>query len=469
MSHQSVQKSDDLSEQLSELAAQALSRAYPKKLGFYFDYRGPTFDVASSLEPLHAIAHPLLTDVIDGLASGCIFFSTDVQMLDFAHASVKLQIALMHTPADESSLRKLMAAARATADESLTASSPVQDAVRHSVHQICESLSGALVIGGLVDGCQIVQASFHLPCPPYPCDQTAAVDQGLLAWLIGSPSFALEPTVRRLHRMGWSIKLFPSVKDAQAHLGQVPPNGIPDVVIGTEKCQVCVSELAQLGLGLPQSTALFATTLPNEEPHTASIHFADRVQLVRAPLSPKQLHQMSVVALAKSRRKMLTLSRSQTTLERRPRALLVEDNHINQLLSTEILNHFGFDVDIAIHGLQAVEHCLRELPDIIIMDIDMPVMNGLEATEQIRSLEGKGRLPYIPIIAVTAYDTPAYRSAAQAAGLDAFVSKPVDIALLRKAIQCALDEGKGKARSAPHHSRQGDPFGTQQASAPSNA
>jgi two-component system sensor histidine kinase/response regulator len=105
------------------------------------------------------------------------------------------------------------------------------------------------------------------------------------------------------------------------------------------------------------------------------------------------------------------------------RVLLVEDNDINQIIASEILTDEGLVVDIAADGLIAVEMVQAQHYDIVLMDMQMPVMGGVEATIEIRKL---GRFEALPIVAMTANVMEQDRQRCLAAGMNDFVSKPFE-------------------------------------------
>jgi PAS domain S-box-containing protein len=122
---------------------------------------------------------------------------------------------------------------------------------------------------------------------------------------------------------------------------------------------------------------------------------------------------------------------------RRLRILLAEDNPINQKLAVTLLQKRGHQVIVAADGTQAVAAAGREAFDLILMDVQMPGMDGLEATGAIRQMELKsGR--HIPIIAMTAHAMKGDREKCLAAGMDAYVSKPVKPAELFDMIRDTL-------------------------------
>jgi len=105
------------------------------------------------------------------------------------------------------------------------------------------------------------------------------------------------------------------------------------------------------------------------------------------------------------------------------RILLVEDNEINTLLTKTLLGEVGCHVDCVVNGALAVAAVEAEAYDLILMDMQMPVMDGLEATRRIRQIQGPASLT--PIIAMTANAMQSDQDACFAAGMDDFVSKPI--------------------------------------------
>jgi CheY-like chemotaxis protein len=111
--------------------------------------------------------------------------------------------------------------------------------------------------------------------------------------------------------------------------------------------------------------------------------------------------------------------------------LLVEDNEVNQLLGVEFMRELGLRTRVAVDGRDAVEACLVRKPDLILMDLQMPRMDGLQATRELRALQAAGRWPGCPIVVLTAHAGPEERQACQAAGADGLLTKPLKLDTLR--------------------------------------
>jgi two-component system, sensor histidine kinase len=115
--------------------------------------------------------------------------------------------------------------------------------------------------------------------------------------------------------------------------------------------------------------------------------------------------------------------------------LLVEDNVVNRMIGAEMLKSFGVDVLEAEDGAQALGTLEKQRVDLVLMDIQMPVLDGYAATRQARDREARLRLPRVPIVALTANAFDEDAAQAMAAGMDAHLSKPYSREQLRELVQ----------------------------------
>ena len=118
--------------------------------------------------------------------------------------------------------------------------------------------------------------------------------------------------------------------------------------------------------------------------------------------------------------------------------LLVEDDALNREMITRRLAWEGFEVITAQDGAEAVAVAETQQPNLILMDLGLPILNGWQAAERIKSAPATR---HIPIIALTAYALTEDRDKSLAAGCDDYESKPIDFARLQAKIQALLDRG----------------------------
>jgi CheY-like chemotaxis protein len=118
------------------------------------------------------------------------------------------------------------------------------------------------------------------------------------------------------------------------------------------------------------------------------------------------------------------------------RVLVVEDNLVNQKVAVALLSRLGLSVDVANHGGEAIERMQSSTYDMVLMDCQMPIMNGYDATIEIRKADAGARA--VPIIAMTADVIDGSRERALDAGMNDFIAKPVDVHELSRALKTWL-------------------------------
>ena len=178
------------------------------------------------------------------------------------------------------------------------------------------------------------------------------------------------------------------------------------------------------GLGLPICSRLIKLMGGNIQvlstPHVGST-FSFEIRLQKITITPSQLDQGKVISGLEAEARLIREFAG-------TRILVAEDDWVNQEVALELLREvLGFSVDIAENGRIAVEKITANHYDIVLMDVQMPEMNGIEAAERIRQIPAFQNLP---IIAMTANAFAEDRALCMKAGMDDFVAKPVDTDLL---------------------------------------
>jgi len=121
-----------------------------------------------------------------------------------------------------------------------------------------------------------------------------------------------------------------------------------------------------------------------------------------------------------------------------PTIMIVEDYDDTRLLLKEAMELLGYSVLEACNGQEAVEIADRERPDLILMDLDLPILDGIAATQKIRQQEHMG---HVPIVAVTAFPLAYSHVKAFAKGCNEYMSKPIDISELARLVNRYLSDG----------------------------
>jgi signal transduction histidine kinase/DNA-binding response OmpR family regulator len=180
---------------------------------------------------------------------------------------------------------------------------------------------------------------------------------------------------------------------------------------------------------------------------------ADARQMGFAEALAKPVRQATLLrailsALGSTEERPVAVAPAFRTLSERLRVLLAEDNRVNRLVAINMLKRFGCDVDAAETGREAVEAVAANEYDLVLMDVQMPEMDGFEATAEIRRREAPGRR--LPIIAMTAHAMTGDQERCLAAGMDDYVAKPVTREALVAKLERWIVERRGRDVAARH-------------------
>ena len=134
----------------------------------------------------------------------------------------------------------------------------------------------------------------------------------------------------------------------------------------------------------------------------------------------------------------------------RLRVLLAEDNPVNQKVESKALSYLGHRVTLVANGLEALDALNRTRFDVVLMDVQMPEMDGLEATRVLRQREAERRLDPVPVIALTANALAGDRERCMKAGMNGYLPKPFDLVALSEALARCCPAQAAHAGSAPN-------------------
>jgi CheY-like chemotaxis protein len=263
--------------------------------------------------------------------------------------------------------------------------------------------------------------------------EAAACASGARAWLIDTDGPAAEMLERRLQRSGWRVRRFDRVLAAEAVLDG-EQHGTSPALLVVHEASATLAQVTALARRLPaQSIPLYlvnagSPTLTGPDPAPLSV----RVQ----PLSPGDIGRLTEHALrADTGQRAGPASAWSTLVQPRRRVLVVDDNDVNRMVASGLVKALGYDVVCASDGLDAIEQCKASPPDVVLMDVNMPVLGGIDATRRLRELQRAGRVAPFAIVAATAAVDDETERRCREAGMDGFLSKPLRLQVMRSELR----------------------------------
>jgi CheY-like chemotaxis protein/HPt (histidine-containing phosphotransfer) domain-containing protein len=185
------------------------------------------------------------------------------------------------------------------------------------------------------------------------------------------------------------------------------------------------------GLNLGAAATVMMLTSQGQRGDAERCRSLEVASYLSKPIAPSELLNALMTALGEPLQESPPLITRHYLREtgRRLKLLLAEDNLVNQKLATTLLQRQGHQVTVANNGLEAVAHWQQGGFDAILMDVDMPEMNGYQATQRIREIEQQNG-QHIAIIAMTAHAMQGAREVCLSHGMDGYVSKPIALDIL---------------------------------------
>ncbi|HUG21255.1 response regulator [Piscinibacter sp.] len=417
----------DFADLFTRSAREMAPLAQRRGLQVLFDYRGPLLRVESDEAALHQSVHRLCEAAIALVHDGFLFLSAQTTLHEAGLGDVAVSVAAAGARADDSRIGELLRSLGMT--ERRLAAQPGQGEEPGVATGVCPS-TGA-VVSFAADRTNGVLFALDLTLPASPMqEQDPPPDAaGARAWLVSDAPGHWESLVRRLQRLGWATSTFASGQQASRQLAALKPGMARPTLVIAAPSGNAFEGLDELRMRLPPGTQFVLATEP--EPSVAP---PAGVETIPWPFSPGELLALTRRAEdAHAAFSGLTMP-APLTFGDRPHALVVDDNSVNLLVASGLLQAAGFEVATACSGSEAIERCREQAPRLVLMDIHMPDMDGLEATRRLRALQREGALPHFAIVAATADTVGVGEASCRQAGMDGFLSKPLTL----EAIQCEL-------------------------------
>ena len=336
--------------------------------------------------------------------------------------------------------------------------------------QLVEQMGGALGVTSRLGQGSLFWFTVRLATPPH---AVAPSVQAMEVPLQGRSLCLVQPNATNGHvldtyaaKWGARCRTVPDGPQALALLRQLKAEGQPCdlAVIDNQIAGMSSLELAKTIKADPAlaSTRLILLTAPGLRGDARAAQDAGYAAYLTKPIRESQLRNCVTTVLlpAGAARAVPGLVTQHSLAEAGPRSvvrvLVVEDNPVNQKVAARILEKLGYRVDVAANGLEAVRAVEQIAYAVVLMDCQMPEMDGFEAAHQIRRREhARGQAAHLPIVAMTANAMPEDRARCLAAGMDDYLSKPVQVQALRETLS---RWSAPPPRHAPEHD--GDRQGT---------
>lgn len=291
---------------------------------------------------------------------------------------------------------------------------------------LCPHTSGAIELSAILgEGVLItLEISSLEPAPEDECQQHDAL--GARAWLVNVDDALATSWTARLQRLGWAISRFPSYHAAMDQLRDAPQSARPALVLVLETGDPAKDGTLDLPGLLPGwSRLVYAVqtgSITLRHPQAVSGY-----EVHVYPLTPHELQAITDGAAEHDDEGSGTTVPMPLAASDMPVVLIVDDTALNLVVGQCFAEALGYSVRTAHDGLEAIEACRQQPPHVVLMNLDMPRLNGIDTVRSLRAMQSEGSIPPFPITIVTAGWTPQVRKNCLDAGADACLEKPMSL------------------------------------------
>ena len=422
----------ELSELFTQSAQEVLPLARSKKLISHFDYHGPYLEMPSSNPGLRAGIHRVLVGMTDCIDAGFLIFSAETGAPDAGISEIVVHAAGSGTKAPAEAVSEVLKRLQLQPVHSEQAPGVVAAG-------ICPATGGQLTFVDAGPEGLLLSLKTSVSAVEVPGAQPLPDAAGVTAYLVSPVLGGLDSVRRRLRLLGWRVRRFGSLKQALAHLDACEIGERAQTPMLVIVLETTGAELADMERMVTAKPALWAVLAVLAGSPTVQARAATTVDIRLLPLGPRELEQFTThVDGRTSTIESRETSPSPLYAQDAGLVLVVDDNAVNQVIAKGQLELLGYEVAVASTGADAIQFCRGHPPDMVLMDIDMPEMDGLETTGRLRSFQQTGQLPPFPIVAATAVDDARRRQACIAAGMDGFLAKPMNLHALADEVHRVL-------------------------------
>jgi signal transduction histidine kinase/CheY-like chemotaxis protein len=422
----------DLAEALAEAMRGLMPQVRAKGLSMRFDWVGESTWVLADPLRVRQIVINLLGNAAKFTQRGQVVLRAAVEALE--PGRVQVQVRIEDTgPGIPADLAERIFDAFVQADASLTRLHGGTGLGLAIARKWARAMGGDVTLESSSTAGSCFLLSLPLALTPDP-DPMPAAGPGH-AWLVCSHDEDGSWVQQRLARLAWTADIVAGVQAATARAAAGAR--LPDMVVVAEQALGDNSDLPALRSALP-GVAISLLVRPDwNQPKLERSALEQGMTITVLPATPRDM--LSLLGAARPRPPAPMPAASARD---RPQGhvLVVEDNPVNLMIAVEFVRQLGMAADSAHDGAAALAACAERTPRLVLMDLQMPGMDGIEATRRLRALQADGTLPRFPILALSAHAGDADRRQAIEAGVDDYLTKPILLDALRVALARYLPE-----------------------------
>ncbi|WP_374675721.1 response regulator [Ideonella sp.] len=427
--------------EFSELFTQSVREVLPlvrqKALVYYLDFDGAYFELAGEHAVLRAGTHRLLRGLIDCFETGFLVFTSAVACGTDGRWKATLHLAGAGATACFSSIAEVLA--RLQLEAGPEAAHGSSGAMR--ISGVCPATGGQVKFAYAGHEGIFISLTVDVEGEEVPGPSPLPDAEGVIAFTVSEVPGGLDSVARRLRRLGWQVAEFGALDQAIHRLALDRSSGqtLPLLLLVAEVDGQELAALEPVSRALPATRVVLAV-LAGSSTLDARAH--SPVDIRPLPLSPRDLERLTqhVDALTSTPESRETSPMPLYVHDAR-RVLVVDDSDVNQFIARGQLELLGYDVTVATNGREALQLCRERAPDVVLMDMDMPELDGVQTTQHLRAWQQVGIVPPFPIVASTSgEDVDRRRAECLAAGMDGYLAKPMDLRRLADEIHRVLPE-----------------------------
>jgi signal transduction histidine kinase/CheY-like chemotaxis protein len=421
-----AQQPFDLAQLLAELMRELTPRANTKTLSMRYDWVGDVTSVLGDAARVRQVVTNLAANAIKFTARGHV--ALRAELVSDGAGRARAVVCIDDTgPGVAPAHRERIFEAFVQGDASLTRQHGGSGLGLAIARRLARAMGGDVTLERSSSEGSTFAFSWPLQIAPG-ASVLPPVSPGL-AWLVDREADSGQSLQRRLTRLGWRSEVLPAVGIAVARARRSTAGSEPGVIALAESAIDADADFAALRAAWPRAHIVLLVRPDWDQPALERAALAQGAQALVPPLTPQALR-----ALLSAPPTAAGATSAAAAARQGARVLVVEDNAVNLMITEEFVRQLGHEPIGATDGAQAIVACERQAPHLVLMDLQMPVMDGFETTRRLRTLQAQGRLPRFPIVALSAHAGDQDRRQGTVAGMDDYLTKPILVDALRSAL-----------------------------------